>query len=103
MATLEELTERIRQAAASDQEMGKSLKLDLKGEGVIHIDGAAVSNEDRPADLVMTLAKRDLEAIGKGRLDPVRAMMSGRLKLSDMGLALQLRPQIQALFERARG
>jgi putative sterol carrier protein len=103
MATLEELTERIRQAAASDQEMGKSLKLDLKGEGVIHIDGAAVSNEDRPADLVMTLAKRDLEAIGKGKLDPVRAMMSGRLKLSDMGLALQLRPQIQALFERARG
>jgi len=103
MATLEELTERIRQAAASDQEMGKSLKLDLKGEGVIHIDGAAVSNEDRPADLVVTLAKRDLEAIGAGKLDPVRAMMSGRLRLSDMGLALQLRPQIQALFERARG
>ncbi|WP_297696784.1 SCP2 sterol-binding domain-containing protein [Phenylobacterium sp.] len=103
MATLEELTERIRHAAASDQEMGKSLKLDLKGEGVIHIDGAAVSNEDRPADLVVTLAKRDLEAIGAGKLDPVRAMMSGRLRLSDMGLALQLRPQIQALFERARG
>ncbi|HSV04852.1 MAG TPA: SCP2 sterol-binding domain-containing protein [Phenylobacterium sp.] len=103
MATLEELTERIRHAAAADKQMGKSVKLDLKGEGVIHIDGAAVTNEDRPADLVVTLAKRDLEAIGKGQLDPVRAMMSGRMKLSDMGLALQLRPQIQALFERARG
>lgn len=103
MATLEELTERIRLAAASGVEMGKSVKLELKGEGVIHIAGPVVSNDDKPADLVVTLAKRDLEAMGKGELDPVRAMMTGRMKLSDMALAMQLRPQIQALFERARG
>jgi putative sterol carrier protein len=108
MATLEELTDRIRRAAASDADMGqgvgdKSVKLDLKGEGVIHIEGAAVTNEDKPADLIVTLAKRDLEALGKGELDPVRAMMSGRMKLSDMGLAMRLQPRIQALFERARG
>jgi putative sterol carrier protein len=108
MATLEELTDRIRRAAASDPQMGegvtlKSVKLDLKGEGVIHIAGAAVTNEDKPADLTVTLAKRDLEALGKGELDPVRAMMSGRLKLSDMGLAMQLQPRIQAIFEKARG
>jgi len=103
MATLEELTERIRHAAPSDPEMGKTVKLDLKGDGVIHIAGAAVTNEDKPADLVVVIAKRDLEAIGKGELDPVRAMMSGRMKLSDMALAMRLRPQIQAIFERARG
>ncbi|MDB5417940.1 MAG: hypothetical protein JWP50_1359 [Phenylobacterium sp.] len=102
MATLEELTDRIRRAAASDPEMGKSVKLDLKGEGVIHIAGAAVTNDDKPADLTVTLAKRDLEALGKGELDPVRAMMSGRLKLSDMSLAMQLQPRIQAIFEKAR-
>ena len=106
MATLEELTDRIRRAAASDagpSELGgKSVKLDLKGEGVIHIAGAAVTNDDKPADLTVTLAKRDLEALGKGELDPVRAMMSGRLKLSDMGLAMQLQPKIQAIFARAR-
>jgi putative sterol carrier protein len=108
MATLEELTDRIRRAAASDAgaagRLGdKTVKLDLKGEGVIHIEGAAVTNDDKPADLTVTLAKRDLEALGKGELDPVRAMMSGRMKLSDMGLAMRLQPQIQALFEKARG
>jgi putative sterol carrier protein len=102
MATLEELTDRIRRAAASDADLGKTVKLDLKGEGVIHIAGAAVTNDDKPADLTVTLAKRDLEALGKGELDPVRAMMSGRLKLSDMGLAMQLQPKIQAIFARAR-
>jgi putative sterol carrier protein len=103
MATLEELTDRIRRAAASDADIGKTVKLDLKGEGVIHIEGAAVTNEDKPADLTVTLAKRDLEALGKGELDPVRAMMSGRLKLSDMGLAMQLQPAISAIFQKARG
>jgi putative sterol carrier protein len=106
MATLEELTDRIRRAAASDAEppaLGeKSVKLDLKGEGVIHIAGAAVTNDDKPADLTVTLAKRDLEALGKGELDPVRAMMSGRLKLSNMALAMRLQPKIQAIFQKAR-
>jgi putative sterol carrier protein len=103
MATLEELTDRIRRAAASDASLDRSIKLDLKGEGVIHVAPGAVSNEDKPADLVVTLARRDLEALGKGELDPVRAMMTGRMKLSDMGLAMQLRPALQALFEKARG
>jgi putative sterol carrier protein len=103
MATLEELTDRIRRAAASDADLQKSVKLDLKGEGVIHIEGAAVTNDDKPADLTVTLAMRDLEALGKGELDPVRAMMSGRMKLSDMGLAMRMQPAIQALFEKARG
>jgi putative sterol carrier protein len=102
MATLEELTERIRRAAASDVGLGQSIKLDLKGEGVIHIDGAQVSNDDKPADLTVTLAKRDLEALGKGELDPVRAMLTGRMKLSDMGLAMKLQPKIQAIFAKAR-
>ena len=102
MPTLEELTERIRRAAASNLDLGHSIKLDLKGEGFVHIDGAQVSNEDKPADLTVTVAKRDLEALGKGELDPVRAMMTGRMKLSDMGLALKLQPKIQALFGKAR-
>ena len=45
-------------AAASETERlgaGRSIKLDLKGEGVIHIDGAAVTNDDLPADLVVTV------------------------------------------------
>lgn len=105
MATLEELTDRIRRAAGADAGagagLGKSIKLDLKGEGMIHIDGAVVSNDDKPADLVVTVGLKDLRALGKGELDPTRAMMSGRLRLSDIGLAMKLQPAIQSLFSKA--
>ena len=101
MATLEELTERIRRAATSGADLGVPVKLDLKGEGFIHLDGAVVSNEDRPADLTVTVSCADLAALGKGELDPTRALMTGRMKLSDMGLAMRLQPRIQALFAKA--
>ncbi len=101
MATLEELTERIRRAAASGDGLDLTVKLDLKGEGVIHVDGASVTNDDRPADLTVSVSRTDLEKLGKRELDPMRAVMTGRMKLSDMNLAFSLQPQIQALFERA--
>jgi putative sterol carrier protein len=101
MATLEEITERIRLAAASGASLDRSLKFDLKGEGVIHVDGASVSNEDLPADLVITISRADLEALGRRELDPMRAIMTGRMKLSDMGLAMKLQPAIQSLFAKA--
>lgn len=100
MATLEELTDRIRRAASSDLALDKSIKLDLKGEGVIVIDGAEVSNDDRATDLTVTISRKDLEALGKRELDPMRAIMTGRMRLSDMGLAMKLQPQIQALFSK---
>jgi putative sterol carrier protein len=101
MATLEELTDRIRGAVASGPGLSRPIKLDLKGEGVIHVSGAEVSNEDKPADLVVRISRADLTALGKGELDPMRAMMTGRMKLSDMGLAMKLQPEIQALFSKA--
>lgn len=101
MATLEELTDRIRRAAASGEGLGLPVKLDLKGEGVIHVDGAAVTNDDLPADLVVSVTRSDLVRLGKGELDPLRAVMTGRLKLSDMTLAMRLMPQVRALFARA--
>lgn len=101
MATLQDLTDRIRQAAAADASFDTSIKLDLKGEGFVHIQGGEVTNDDRPADLVVTVAMRDLRALARGELDATRAMMTGRLKLSDFGLAMKLRPQIQSLFSKA--
>ena len=101
MATLQELTDRIRDAAASGAVADASIKLDLKGEGFVHIAGGAVTNDDAPADLVVTIAMKDLTALAKGELDPMRAMMSGRMRISDMGLAMKLQPQIQSLFSKA--
>lgn len=100
MATLEELTDRIRRAASGGS-LDRTVKLDLKGEGIIHLDGESVTNDDRPADLVVSVSRADLVRLGKGELDPTRAVMTGRMRLSDMSLAYSLQPQIQALFERA--
>ncbi|HEX3406656.1 MAG TPA: DinB family protein [Caulobacteraceae bacterium] len=98
---LDDLTDRMRDAAAGGA-LGKSLKFDLKGDGVIFIDGASVTNEDRPAGLTLTATIDDLAALGQGRLAPMAAIMSGRLRLSDMGVAVGLRDQLQALFARMR-
>ena len=76
------------------------LMLDLKGEGYIHVDGISVTNRDAPADLTVRISRADLVKLGKGELNPMSAVMTGRMKLSDMGLAMSLTPEIQALFER---
>lgn len=96
--SLEEMTERVRGAVGDDSGLGKTLKFDLKDDGIIHIDGGTVTNEDKPADLTMTISKDDLVLMGEGKLDATMAFMSGKLKLSDMGLAMSLQPKMQALF-----
>jgi putative sterol carrier protein len=100
MPTTEEITERMRAAVGADSGLGKSLKFDLKGDGVIRIDGGSVTNEDEPADLTMTISRDNLVALGAGKLDPMTAVMTGKLKLSDMAAAMALQPKLQALFSR---
>jgi putative sterol carrier protein len=100
MATLQEMTDRIRSAVGSDSGLGKSLKFNLKGDGFIFIDGGTVSNEDKPADLTMTISAADLEAMGAGKLDGMTAVMTGKLQLSDMGVAMALQGKMQALFSK---
>jgi uncharacterized damage-inducible protein DinB/putative sterol carrier protein len=100
---LEDLTDRMREAAAADPAgLGKTLKFNLKGAGFIFIDRACVTNEDRPADLTLTASIDDLAALGQGKLAPTAAIMSGRLRLSDMGVAVGVRDKMQALFARMR-
>jgi len=100
MATLQELTDRVRTAVGPDSGLGKTLKFNLKGEGFVFIDGGTVSNEDKPADLTMTISLDDLTAMGEGKLDAMTAVMTGKLQLSDMGLAMSLQSKMQALFSK---
>jgi putative sterol carrier protein len=97
---LAELTAKIKQAVGDDSGLGKSLKFDLKGAGFVHIDGGAVTNEDKPADLTMTIALDDLVAMGQGKLN---AVMGGKLQLSDMGLAMSLQQKMTTLFAKMAG
>ena len=100
MTELEDLTERMRTAVGTDSGLGKSLKFDLKGEGCIFIDRTSVSNDDKPADLTMTISLPDLVSMGEGKLDAMTAVMSGRLQLSDMGVAMSQQAKLQALFAK---
>lgn len=100
MATLQEITDRVKAAVGADSGLGKSLKFDLKGDGFVHIDGGNVTNEDKPADLTLTISLADLLEMGAGKLDATMAFMSGRLKMSDMGLAMSLQSKMAALFSK---
>jgi putative sterol carrier protein len=100
MATLQEITDRIKTAVGDDSGLGKSLKFNLKSDGVIRIDGGSVTNDDTPADLTITISKDDFEALGSGKLDAMTAVMSGKMQLSDMGLAMGLQGKMTALFAK---
>ncbi len=100
MATLQELTDRVTAAVGTDSGLGKTLKFDLKGDGFVFIDGGQVTNEDKPADLTMKISLDDLVDMGAGKLDAMAAVMSGRLQLSDMGLAMGLQSKMQTLFAK---
>ena len=104
MPDLAQVTEHIRGAVGDNSGLGKTVKLDLGDEGKIFIDGAStpntVTNEDKPADLTVSISRKDLKALGAGELNPMTAVITGRLKVSDMGLAMSLQPQMQALFAK---
>jgi putative sterol carrier protein len=100
MATLQETTDRIKTAVGDDSGLGKTLKFNLKGDGFIFINGGSVTNDDTPADLTITISSADLEAMGAGKLDAMTAVMTGRMQLSDMGLAMALQGKMQALFAK---
>ena len=102
MSRLEELTERMKNAVGTDSGLGKTLKFNLKGEGFVYIDGGTVSNDDKPADLTLTISMDDLISLGEGKLDPMTAVMTGALGLSDMGVAMGLQGKMQALFSKLR-
>jgi putative sterol carrier protein len=102
MASLDDITAKFREAVGEDSGLNRSVKFVLKGDGVVTIDGAEVTNEDRPADLTLTLTRADLEAMGKGQLNPMTAVLTGKLKVSDMTLAMQMQSKLQTLFDRVR-
>jgi putative sterol carrier protein len=100
MITLQDLTDRIKTAVGADSGLGKTLKFNLKGDGVVFIDGGSVTNEDKPADLTITISLADMVAMGEGKLDAMTAVMGGKMQLSDMGLAMMLQAKMTTLFAK---
>ena len=99
MATSKELVAKLREKQGWVP--GKRIKLDFGPDGIVLLDGVAgtIGEEDGIADTSIAVTWDDLMALGRGELDPVGALMQGRLRIDgDMANAMQL----QGVIERLR-
>ena len=92
--TLQELTEQIRGKVTHADNINATIKL-TTDQGPIYIDAkqepAVVSNEDKPADCELQISIDNLVKLGNGDLNPMMAMMTGKLKIKgDMGIAMKM-------------
>jgi putative sterol carrier protein len=96
--TLDDITQQFKTSAANVPSIGKSLKF-VFDEGVVFLDMTGdtpnISNEDKDADCVISTSVETLNALRAGDLNPMMAVMSGKVKIKgDMGVAMKL----QSLF-----
>jgi len=66
-------------------------KFVLEGEGAVIVDKDGARAGDDDADVTLTAAVDDFQAMMEGDLNPTTAFMTGKLTIDgDMGLAMQL-------------
>ena len=92
--TLEELTKFFDDHAHKMADIDKTMKLVLD-EGIIYVEmkgeNSVVTNEDKEADCVITTKTETLQALREGKLNPMMAVMGGKIKIKgDMGVAMKL-------------
>ncbi len=92
--TLQELTEQIRNKVTHADNINATAKI-VTDQGVVYIDAtqspATVSNDDKPADCDLQVSIDNLVKMGNGDLNPMMAVMSGKLKIKgDMGIAMKM-------------
>ncbi|WP_080054125.1 SCP2 sterol-binding domain-containing protein [Spirosoma aerolatum] len=92
--TLQELTEQIRTKVTHTDNINATVKL-VTDQGVVYIDAtqspAVVSNEDKPADCDLQVTIDNLVKMSSGDLNPMMAVMMGKLKIKgDMGIAMKM-------------
>lgn len=88
---LEKIAADIRKALETKSFSG-SLKFDCGDAGVIVLADGTASTADRETDCTLRLSQENLVNLLKGKLNPMMAMATGKLKLSGsptvaMGLA----------------
>ncbi|GAB2585435.1 SCP2 sterol-binding domain-containing protein [Spirosoma areae] len=92
--TLQELTDQIRTKVTHADNINATAKI-VTDQGVVFIDAtqspAVVSNEDKPADCDLQVSVGNLVKMGTGDLNPMMAVMTGKLKIKgDMSIAMKM-------------
>jgi putative sterol carrier protein len=98
---LAEVTTRVQSALGAGSGFTNTVKFDFGSAGKLFIDGGAgkVTNDDGSADATITVDFEDFQNLAAGKLDPMMAFMSGKLKVAgDMSVAMKL----QQLFAKLR-
>jgi len=90
--------DQIQEQAAKAPAIGASIKFVLDGNPLF-VDGTGdtnvVSAEDKEADCTITTSVETLQKVKTGDLNPMMAVMSGKIKISgDMALAMKLQSLI---------
>jgi len=90
----DQLYSTISSKAVESAPLGKKLKFDLGAEHIF-IDGTGQQNvvlaSDDAADCTISVSVEDFDRLIKGQLNPMSAMMSGKIKIDgDMSLAMKL-------------
>jgi len=90
----DDLVRTISTKAGQSSALGSILKFNF-GDRQIVIDGSAdtnhVATEDQTADCTVTLSLEDFNNLISGDLNPMNAMMTGKMKIDgDMGVAMKL-------------
>jgi putative sterol carrier protein/quercetin dioxygenase-like cupin family protein len=90
-----------RTAVGQDSGLGDyTIKYDLQGDGFIVIDRDSVTNDDRPADVTFSAKIDVIEGILAGTINPTKAMLRGKVKVSPMKMATKIGAQLEALMSR---
>ena len=93
--SLEATTTKVQElVAANGAGFDSSIKF-VFNEGIIHLEGDSISNEDKEAACTINMELSDFDAMMAGDLNPMEAFMGGKMQLDgDMNVAMQL----QSLF-----
>ncbi|HQU67636.1 MAG TPA: SCP2 sterol-binding domain-containing protein [Albidovulum sp.] len=87
---LEPIAADIRRALETKAFNG-SLTFDCGADGVIVLADGTASTVPQPTDCTLTISRENLQSLLKGKLNPMMALATGKLKLSgDMKVAMGL-------------
>ena len=68
-----------------------SIRFDVAGEGVLRVVDGRVTREDGAADATISGSLETFRAIFEGRLSPMTAYMTGRVRIDgDLGTAMRI-------------
>ncbi|MEM1073665.1 MAG: SCP2 sterol-binding domain-containing protein [Pseudomonadota bacterium] len=88
--TLASIAERL-QKGLDKRPLDNSLKFDCGTEGVLTLSGGKAELTDAPTECTIGISLANLEKLIAGKLNPMTAFATGRLKVSgDMAVALKL-------------